>query len=102
MMAATTVSAGAAASGYYKAEGYYLEGSKEAEASASWFGKGAEEIGLNGQVVDELFSSMLTGQTYEKGQDGLTEGRLMGRYVNGEASIGRGSTSLSRPQRTSL
>ena len=29
MMGATTVSTGAAGSGYYKTEGYYLEGSKD-------------------------------------------------------------------------
>ncbi|RYG90081.1 conjugative relaxase [Loktanella sp. IMCC34160] len=84
MMAATPVSPGAAASGYYKSEGYYKAGSPEADAAAEWFGKAANELGLAGRVDDALFASMLEGQTYEKAGEGLTKGRLMGRYVDGE------------------
>ncbi|MDB9804410.1 relaxase domain-containing protein [bacterium] len=83
MMGATTVSTGAAGSGYYKTEGYYLEGSKEGAEAASWFGEQAKALGLDGRVDDEMFSSMLTGQTYEVGKDGPVEGRLMGRYTDG-------------------
>lgn len=84
MMGATSVSSGAAASGYYKAEGYYLEGSKEGADAASWFGKQAAALGLEGRVDDALFASLLDGQTYEAGNDGPVEGRVMGRYVEGE------------------
>lgn len=84
MMGATSVSSGAAASGYYKTEGYYLEGSKEGAEAASWFGEQAAALGLEGRVDDEMFSALLDGQTFEVGKDGPVVGRLMGRYVDGE------------------
>lgn len=84
MMKATPVSGGAAASGYYKTEGYYKEGTPEAEGVATWFGREASALGLTGPVDDALFASILDGQTYEVGENGLEKGRLMGRLVNGE------------------
>ena len=76
MMSISTVSAGAAASGYYKEEGYYKAGSDEAKNSAAWFGKDAEAQGLTGQVDDQRFAELLEGQA--------PDGKLMGRYVDGE------------------
>lgn len=93
MMSVSNVSAGAAGSGYYQAEGYYIAGSPEAEAAASWFGKAAEELAAAGQtafaerVDNETFSTMLEGHapTTEKDKDGAwTEGQTLGRYVDGE------------------
>ncbi|AVX05952.1 multifunctional conjugation protein TraI (plasmid) [Maritalea myrionectae] len=81
MMSRQTVSSGAASSGYYKAEGYYIEGSEEAKAAAQWFGKEAKALGLEGQIDDNIFTKMLEGQTYEKGPDGLVEGRDMSKGV---------------------
>ena len=76
MMSIATVSAGAAASGYYKEEGYYKAGSQEGEKASAWFGKAAEEKGLVGTVDDDRFAQLLEGKT--------PEGNLMGRYVDGE------------------
>ncbi|WP_299775763.1 MobF family relaxase [uncultured Tateyamaria sp.] len=76
MMSVSNVSAGAAASGYYKEEGYYKAGSPEAEKAAQWFGKAAEEAGLTGRVDDARFSELLDGQT--------PDAKEMGRYVDGE------------------
>lgn len=76
MMSMSSVSAGAAASGYYKEEGYYKAGSEEGEKASAWFGKAAEEKGLVGTVDDDRFAQLLDGQT--------PEGNLMGRYVDGE------------------
>ncbi len=76
MMSISNVSAGAAASGYYKEEGYYKSGSPEAEGSTQWFGKAAEEIGLTGPVADQQFAAFLEGQA--------PDGKLMGRWVDGE------------------
>lgn len=76
MMSVSNVSAGAAASGYYKEEGYYKSGTGEGERSASWFGKAAEEAGLKGLVDDKQFAQLLDGQA--------PDGKLMGRYVDGE------------------
>lgn len=75
MMSVSNVSAGAAASGYYKEEGYYKSGSPEGEKATSWFGKGAEEIGLTGNVDDKQFADLLDGQS--------PDGKEMGRYVDG-------------------
>ena len=93
MMSVSNVSGGAAASGYYKAEGYYIEGSPEAEAAASWFGKGAEALVALGQtefagrIDDKTFSNMLEGHAppLEKDEKGeWKEGQTLGRVVNGE------------------
>ncbi len=46
MMSVSNVAAGAAASGYYHAEGYYVAGSAEAQAAASWAGGAAEPWGF--------------------------------------------------------
>lgn len=93
MMSLSNVSAGAAASGYYRAEGYYIEGSPEAEAAASWFGKAAEELVSVGRaefgerVDDTTFSELLNGYapSLEKTEDGgWKEPAELGRYVDGE------------------
>ena len=76
MMSISTVSAGAAASGYYKEEGYYKAGSDEAKNATQWFGKAAEQEGLTGHVDDKRFAELLDGQA--------PDGKLMGRYVDGE------------------
>lgn len=93
MLSISNVSAGAAASGYYKTEGYYQAGTPEAEAAAQWFGKAAEGLAEAGQtqfsgaIDDKLFSELLNGQSpsVEKDADGnWVPGRLMGRMVDGE------------------
>ncbi|MFY0312526.1 MobF family relaxase [Leisingera sp. D0M16] len=76
MMSISTVSAGAAASGYYKQEGYYKAGTEEGKKAAAWFGKAAEENGLTGYADDKQFAQLLDGQA--------PDGKLMGRYVEGE------------------
>ena len=48
MLSIGTLSAGQAASGYYKSEGYYIEGTPEAEHSAIYHGKGADGADLVG------------------------------------------------------
>ena len=103
MMSATVVSGGAASSGYYRAEGYYAADSEVAAAASQWFGKAAEELGLRGQVDDALFTSMLEGQTYEKGITGLQEGRQMGRMVDGERKVRPGlDLTFSAPKSLSV
>ncbi|NKX28707.1 AAA family ATPase [Rhodobacteraceae bacterium R_SAG6] len=76
MLSISPVSAGAAASGYYKQEGYYKEGSDEGKQAATWFGKTAEELGLNGFIDDKQFAQFLDGES--------PDGELMGRHINGE------------------
>lgn len=85
MMSASTVSAGAAASGYYQAEGYYQAGTPEAEAAAQWVGRAAAEFDKVGQVNDADFDRLLDGETLERNNVGQVEfGRKMGKIVDGE------------------
>ncbi|MFC3058384.1 MobF family relaxase [Paenirhodobacter populi] len=93
MMSLSNVSPGAAASGYYQAEGYYIAGSPEALAAASWFGKAAEHLADIGwdtfreRVDNELFSDMLQGYApgLERDAEGnWKEGQTLGRWVGGE------------------
>jgi conjugative relaxase-like TrwC/TraI family protein len=93
MMSVSNVSAGAAGSGYYKAEGYYTAGTPEAEAAAQWFGKAADELAaagqtqLSGTVDDKVFSEILDGRTppTQKDDEGNWKpGQVMGRTVDGE------------------
>ena len=103
MMSATVVSAGAASSGYYKTEGYYAAGSEEGDAAASWFGKGAEALGLEGRVDDEMFTQMLDGQTFVAGEEGPVKDRLMGKHVGGERQHRPGlDLTFSAPKSVSI
>lgn len=103
MMSATVVSAGAASSGYYKTEGYYAAGSAEGDAAVSWFGKGAEALGLEGRVNDEIFTQMLDGQTFVASEDGPIKDRLMGKHVGGERQHRPGmDLTFSAPKSVSI
>jgi len=103
MMSVTTVSTGAASSGYYKTEGYYAAGTEQGDAAASWFGKGAEDLGLSDRVDDQLFTQMLEGQTYEKGEGGIVAGRVMGRSIEGRREHRPGlDLTFSAPKSVSI
>lgn len=96
MMSASTVSGGAASSGYYHAEGYYLEGSQEAEDASQWFGKSAAEHGLVGFVDDAAFAQLLDG-------DPPNDQGPMGRYVDGERQHRAGTDlTFSAPKSVSV
>lgn len=96
MMSASTVSGGAASSGYYHAEGYYLEGSQEAEDASQWFGKSAEDHGLVGAVDDAAFAQLLDG-------DPPNDQAPMGRYVDGERRHRAGTDlTFSAPKSVSI
>ncbi|WP_140848656.1 MobF family relaxase [Paracoccus sp. FO-3] len=93
MMSLGNVSPGAAASGYYQAEGYYIAGSPEAEAAASWYGEAAAHLAELGQemfrdrIDDQLFSDMLQGHAppVERDAEGNWKpGQVLGRYIDGE------------------
>jgi len=102
-MKATNISAGAAQSGYYKAEGYYSSESDEGTKSAEWFGQAATELGLEGAVDDFLFERILNGETFERGPAGLQEGRIMGKWENGERKHRAGiDLTFSAPKSVSI
>ncbi|WP_299969356.1 MobF family relaxase [uncultured Roseobacter sp.] len=72
MLSMSNVSSGQASSGYYKAEGYYIAGSPEAEQAARYFGDAAAEAGLSGRIDDVRFSQLLDGMA----PDGSRIGRM--------------------------
>ena len=103
MMSISPVNAGAAASGYYKTEGYYAAGSEEEDAAAHWFGKAAEELGLEGRVDDNLFAELLDGQVFKPGNEGPVPDRLMGRMVEGKRQHRPGlDLTFSAPKSVSI
>ena len=112
MLSVSNVSGGAAASGYYKTEGYYIEGSPEANAAASWFGKAAETLAEKGQSIfagrvdDATFSQMLEGHapaTQKDARGAWGEGQTMGRYVDGERQHRPGiDLTFSAPKSVSI
>ena len=91
----SNVSSGHASSGYYKAEGYYLEGSNDAEKSSQFYGKAAEEAGLTDSFSDDRFTAILDGQT--------PDGRMLGRYRDGEREHRPGiDLTFSAPKAVSI
>jgi conjugative relaxase-like TrwC/TraI family protein len=103
MMKATNISPGAAKSGYYNVEGYYTKDSDEAGDASTWYGKAAKELGLEGKLDPLVFEKMLDGQTYEKGPDGIVEGKLSGRWSNGEREHRPGlDLTFSAPKSVSI
>ena len=83
---------------YYERDGYYAKGDPEHKAGSAWAGKGAEELGLSGEVDPDTFKAILEGKV----PDG--EGRQLGR-INREGNVehrpGRDVT-LSAPKSVSL
>ena len=95
MLSMSNVSSGHASSGYYKAEGYYLEGSNDAEKSSQFYGKAAEEAGLTDSFSDDRFTAILDGQT--------PDGRMLGRYRDGEREHRPGiDLTFSAPKAVSI
>lgn len=93
MLSVSNVSGGAAASGYYKTEGYYKAGSPEAEAAAQWHGKAAEALAIAGRqefqgtVDDGVFTDVLDGRapSLERDEKGnWKDDKELGRWVDGE------------------
>ena len=58
---------------YYEKDGYYARDDPEHREASSWAGKGAEDLGLEGQVDPDLFKAVLEGEV----PDG--SGRRLGR-----------------------
>jgi conjugative relaxase-like TrwC/TraI family protein len=93
MLSVSNVSAGAAASGYYQAEGYYIAGTPEAEAAARWHGKAVDQLvsegraEFSGAIDDSRFAALLEGwaPNLEKDKYGRwKDDTLLGRWVDGE------------------
>ncbi|MFK3888797.1 MobF family relaxase [Sphingomonas sp. NPDC079357] len=71
MLSVATVRSAKGAAGYFAADNYYSPG--EAETSGEWFGKGAEALGLTGNVDKETFEALLKGSLPDGSQVGTLE-----------------------------
>ena len=71
---------------YYEHDGYYAPGDPEHRRASAWAGRGAEALGLEGEVEGETFRAVLEGRV----PDG--SGRRLGR-------VGRDGTVAHRPGR---
>ncbi|MDE0003977.1 MAG: conjugative relaxase, partial [Rhodospirillaceae bacterium] len=83
---------------YYERDGYYAKDSPEHRAGSAWAGRGAADLGLQGQVDPDTFSQVLAGEV----PDG--SGKRLGRRI-GQGKIhhrpGRDLT-FSAPKSVSL
>ncbi|MGV1681737.1 MobF family relaxase [Sphingopyxis sp. NJF-3] len=81
----------AQASSYYEADDYYAEGGLSPSA---WQGKGAEELGLSGEVDRDIFRDLL---------DGKVSGRQLGAIRDGQLEHRPGwDVTLSAPKSVSI
>jgi conjugative relaxase-like TrwC/TraI family protein len=71
MLSVATVRSAKGAAAYFAADNYYTAG--EAETSGEWFGKGAETLGLSGNVDKETFEGLLKGSLPNGSQVGTAE-----------------------------
>ncbi len=79
------------AASYYEADDYYAEGG---ESPSSWEGRGAEELGLKGDVDRDLFRSLLEGEV---------DGRQLGTMRGGTREHRPGwDLTLSAPKSVSV
>src|SRR3546814_892629 len=74
MVASVSVlTSSAQASSYYEADDYYAEGGL---SPSEWQGKGAEELGLSGDVDRERFRELLDGQVGDQQLGTFRDGQL--------------------------
>ena len=71
---------------YYERDGYYAKDDPEHRIASAWAGKGAEELGLEGQVDPEVFRAVLEGEVPDGSQ------KRLGR-------IGKDGERIHRPGR---
>lgn len=80
---------------FFEQDNYYLKDAKELEESTQWSGKGAQTLGLSGQVTPETFRTLLEGK--------LPNGQQLGKMVDGEISHRPGfDLTFSAPKSVSI
>ena len=62
MLSIGALTSAAQGASYYERDGYYAKDDPEHRAGSGWFGKGAEELGLEGPVDPEVFRQVLEGK----------------------------------------
>ncbi|MGV3730570.1 MAG: MobF family relaxase [Sphingopyxis sp.] len=69
----SALTSSAQASSYYEADDYYAEGGL---SPSEWYGKGADELGLSGDVDREVFRNLLDGKIAEQQLGTIRDGQL--------------------------
>lgn len=69
----SALTSSAQASSYYEADDYYAEGGL---SPSEWYGKGAEELGLSGDVDRERFRELLDGKVGDQHLGAIRDGQL--------------------------
>ena len=73
---------------YYERDGYYAKDSPEHRAGSAWAGRGAAELGLEGQVDPDTFSQVLAGEVCRTAPDNAWDGGSdKGRSTTAPAGI---------------
>ena len=97
MLSIKPITSAASAAQYYSAnDNYYLSDAETLDKSTSWYGKGAVDLNLSGQVNPELFLQLLEGR--------MLSGQQLGKMTqNGEVEH-RPATdiTLSAPKSVSI
>ena len=98
MLSIGTLASAAQGASYYERDGYYSKDDPEHRAASAWFGRGAEELGLQGPVDPEVFRAVLEGKVPEG------SGRELGRRGKDGAVLHRPGRDLtfSAPKSVSL
>lgn len=97
MLSIYAIKSASDASSYFSAtDNYYLTDKEILQESSSWYGKGATDLNLSGQVEPELFLRLLEGR--------LPSGQQLGKIDGKEAIRHRPATdiTLSAPKSVSL
>ena len=64
------------AGSYFEADNYYAKNDPEAKSMSAWFGKGAETLGLTGEIEQKTFVELLNGK--------IPNGQHLGRLQEGK------------------
>lgn len=95
MLSISKITSSKAASSYYEKDDYYAKDDPNHQKMSKWLGKGAEKLGLVGEVEKEQFQKILAGK--------LPNGKILGKNRDGEMvhDAGRDLT-FSAPKSVSI
>jgi len=95
MLSITNISSSAKAGHYFEKDDYYAKDDPEHKEYSRWFGYGADDLGLLGQVEKADFLRILEGQ--------LPQGTQLGRQVDGQIEHACGlDLTFSAPKSVSI
>jgi conjugative relaxase-like TrwC/TraI family protein len=61
MLSISQIKSSSVAASYFEKDDYYAKDSDSPEATGTWFGAGAETLGLQGKVDKDVFKALLDG-----------------------------------------